>query len=181
MDIKFLERYMCSRFFIDFSDVANQKMKLEKYLALHFVGDEHLKYSYLQTLYNVVDDSTICLMGHERRQTLNLIHTLASHVYMEQEQRAYAKQLVIQHFDSTNSFTGSLDQQSNLIIDQVFYGTYSFPVPGGYTEPQQQHPHQYYNSYSIPTNYTCPCPCPLCPPHANNNNGGGGGGQMQCS
>lgn len=165
VDIKSLERYMCSRFFIDFPDVVQQKIKLEKYLTNHFAGDEHLKYSYLQTLYSVVDDSTICLMGHERRQTLNLIHTLASHVYMEQEQRAYAKQLVIQHFDSTNNVTGSLDQQSNLIIDQVYYGTYSYPMP--FIEPAMTTtppPYQYYNSYSIPTSYTCPGPCPMCTP-----------------
>jgi hypothetical protein len=234
MDIRSLERYMCSRFFIDFSDVANQKVKLEKYLALHFVGDEHLKYNYLQTLYNVVDNSTICLMGHERRQTLNLIHTLASHVYMEQEQRAYAKQLVIQHFDNSNTnlnlnnqyyggnspatspnssssstsssgnnamnqmnnFTGSLDQQSNLIIDQVFYGTYTFPImpydcaggngtnqvvtaatlsayaPSYAPMPQQN---QYYSTYSFPTTYTCPGRCPLCPPQNTPTS------QMQCS
>ena len=84
VDIKSLERYMCSRFFIDFPDIGQQKVKLENYLANHFMGDEALKYDYLMILYSVVDDSTICLMGHERRQTLNLIQQFASQVLIEQ-------------------------------------------------------------------------------------------------
>jgi len=39
-EIKTLERYMCSRFFIDFSDLGQQRSKLEGYLANHFVGDD---------------------------------------------------------------------------------------------------------------------------------------------
>ncbi|CAG2067804.1 unnamed protein product, partial [Timema podura] len=34
--IKNLERYMCSRFFIDFSDIGQQRAKLENYLWNHF-------------------------------------------------------------------------------------------------------------------------------------------------
>ncbi|KAL6977955.1 Terminal nucleotidyltransferase 5A [Sarracenia purpurea var. burkii] len=77
--IKMLERYMCSRFFIDFSDINQQRSKLENYLWNHFIGPEEevLKYQYLILLRNVVDDSTVCLMGHERRQTLALIDELA--------------------------------------------------------------------------------------------------------
>ena len=33
-------------------------------------------YDYLMILYQVVDESTVCLMGHERRQTLALIEDL---------------------------------------------------------------------------------------------------------
>ena len=40
-----------------------------------------LKYDYLMILYQVVDESTVCLMGHERRQTLDMILELASTVY----------------------------------------------------------------------------------------------------
>lgn len=80
--IKMLERYMCSRFFIDFPDINQQKSKLENYLWNHFIGpeEESLKYQYLLLLRNVVDDSTVCLMGHERRQTLGLIDELAYQV-----------------------------------------------------------------------------------------------------
>ncbi|XP_013778370.2 protein FAM46C-like isoform X2 [Limulus polyphemus] len=90
-DIKSLERYMCSRFFIDFSDVGQQQNKLESYLANHFIGDDHNKYDYLMILHRVVDESTVCLMGHERRQTLTLIEQLAYQVYVQEQSLALAK------------------------------------------------------------------------------------------
>lgn len=89
-NIKTLERYMCSRFFIDFPDVALQRNKLETYLTNHFFGaDEPLKYAYLMVLHKVVGDSTVCLMSHERRQTLTLIQQLACQVYVQQLQKHY--------------------------------------------------------------------------------------------
>ncbi|XP_043830866.1 terminal nucleotidyltransferase 5D [Dromiciops gliroides] len=83
-EIKTLERYMCSRFFIDFPDVNEQQKKIESYLRNHFVGEENSKYDYLMTLRGVVNESTVCLMGHERRQTLNMITILALKVLGEQ-------------------------------------------------------------------------------------------------
>ncbi|XP_028936688.1 terminal nucleotidyltransferase 5B [Ornithorhynchus anatinus] len=83
-DMKALQRYMCSRFFIDFSELAEQQRKLECYLQDHFAGLEDRRYDCLLTLYRVVDESTVCLMGHERRQTLNLIAALALRVLAEQ-------------------------------------------------------------------------------------------------
>ena len=79
-----LERYMCSRFFIDFPDVADQRRKLESYLQSHFVGHEEGKYEYLSMLHGVVSQSTVCLMGHERRQALGLIATLGVRALAEQ-------------------------------------------------------------------------------------------------
>ncbi|XP_068630966.1 terminal nucleotidyltransferase 5C isoform X1 [Battus philenor] len=78
-NIKTLERYMCSRFFIDFPELGQQRAKLEAYLRNHFVGrdEEALKHRYLTLLHSVVRESTVCLMGHERRQTLALIEALA--------------------------------------------------------------------------------------------------------
>ncbi|NXU61177.1 TET5A nucleotidyltransferase, partial [Horornis vulcanius] len=84
VDMKALQRYMCSRFFIDFSDIGEQLRKLECYLQSHFVGMESNRYDYLMTLHRVVNESTVCLMGHERRQTLNLIAMLAVRVLAEQ-------------------------------------------------------------------------------------------------
>merc|ERR1719411_2539883 len=79
---------MCSRFFIDFSDINQQQSKLENYLYNHFVDDmngnaenDRLKYEYLMILYQVVDESTVCVMGHERRLTLALIEDMAFQVY----------------------------------------------------------------------------------------------------
>ena len=43
-------------------------------------ADIQLKYDYLMILYQVVDESTVCLMGHERRQTLALIQDLSVQV-----------------------------------------------------------------------------------------------------
>uniref|UniRef100_A0A3B4A3K0 polynucleotide adenylyltransferase n=1 Tax=Periophthalmus magnuspinnatus TaxID=409849 RepID=A0A3B4A3K0_9GOBI len=84
-EIKSLERYMCSRFFIDFPDVSEQQRKIEAYLQCHYIGsDEASKYDYLMTLRRVIDESTVCLMGHERRQTLNMITVLALRVLGEQ-------------------------------------------------------------------------------------------------
>ncbi|XP_019124292.2 terminal nucleotidyltransferase 5C isoform X2 [Larimichthys crocea] len=84
-EIKSLERYMCSRFFIDFPDVSEQQRKIEAYLQCHFIGNEEAsKYDYLMTLRRIIDESTVCLMGHERRQTLNMITVLALRVLGEQ-------------------------------------------------------------------------------------------------
>ncbi|XP_020645156.2 terminal nucleotidyltransferase 5C [Pogona vitticeps] len=83
-EIKTLERYMCSRFFIDFPDILEQQHKLETYLQNHFAEGDRTKYDYLMTLRRVVNESTVCLMGHERRQTLNLITLLALRVLVEQ-------------------------------------------------------------------------------------------------
>lgn len=84
--IKSLQRYMCSRFFIDFPDIVQQRAKLENYLWNHFVGpeEESLKHQYLMLLREVVAESTVCLMGHERRQTLNLIDNLAWQILCHQ-------------------------------------------------------------------------------------------------
>lgn len=83
-EFKGLERYMCSRFFIDFPDLGEQQRKLEAYLQSHFVGEEKSKYDYLMILRRVVNESTVCLMGHERRQTLNLISLIAFRALAEQ-------------------------------------------------------------------------------------------------
>ncbi|XP_057666422.1 terminal nucleotidyltransferase 5C isoform X1 [Diorhabda carinulata] len=92
--IKSLQRYMCSRFFIDFSDIAQQKAKLENYLWNHFVepDEEALRHQYLMLLHDVVEESTVCLMGHERRQTLQLIKSLAWQVLYQDQQRMMTQQ-----------------------------------------------------------------------------------------
>lgn len=76
---KRLERYMCSRFFIDFSDIHQQRAKLENYLKNHFCAaqEEYMKLQYLNVLKQVVEESTVCLMIHERHQTLSLIAELS--------------------------------------------------------------------------------------------------------
>lgn len=104
--IKKLERYMCSRFFIDFPDILQQRIKLEAYLRNHFWGidEEPLQYHYLVHLHDVVENSTVCLMGHERRQTLNLIEHLAIQVSCRERQKLHNQhhQLQTQQQQSTH-------------------------------------------------------------------------------
>jgi len=76
-----MEKYMCSRFFIDFKDVHTQQHKLENYLKSHLLDSSEKRFKYLQILYEVVEKSTVCLMGHERRQTLRMIVDLLNQVY----------------------------------------------------------------------------------------------------
>uniref|UniRef100_A0A8C6L8X3 Terminal nucleotidyltransferase 5C n=1 Tax=Nothobranchius furzeri TaxID=105023 RepID=A0A8C6L8X3_NOTFU len=83
-EFKALERYMCSRFFIDFPDISEQQRKVEAYLQSHFIGEDKSKYDYLQILRKVVNESTVCLMGHERRQTLQLLASMSVRVLAEQ-------------------------------------------------------------------------------------------------
>ncbi|XP_045460958.1 terminal nucleotidyltransferase 5C [Harmonia axyridis] len=92
--IKRVQRYMCSRFFIDFPDINQQKSKLENYLWNHFVEpeEEALKHQYLMRLHDVVGESTVCLMGHERRQTLSLIKSLAMQILFQDQQRLISQQ-----------------------------------------------------------------------------------------
>ncbi|VFV35758.1 Hypothetical predicted protein [Lynx pardinus] len=90
-DVRALQRYMCSRFFIDFPDLAEQQRTLERYLEAHFSGaDSARRYACLVTLHRVVNESTVCLMSHERRQTLDLIATLALQALAEQGPAAAA-------------------------------------------------------------------------------------------
>ncbi|XP_052870903.1 terminal nucleotidyltransferase 5C [Anopheles cruzii] len=102
--IKTLERYMCSRFFIDFPDIVQQRSKLESYLKNHFFdeGEEHLQYQYLMHLFDVVEQSTVCLMGHERRQTLMLIESLAIEILYRDQQQQHNAGII-----TTTSPTGS--------------------------------------------------------------------------
>lgn len=71
-----MEKYMCSRFFIDFPDIQAQEMKLHCYLQNHFGNEDQQKLDYLQVLYHVIKESTVCLMYHERRQTLEMVDRL---------------------------------------------------------------------------------------------------------
>ncbi|XP_043765319.1 terminal nucleotidyltransferase 5B [Cervus elaphus] len=90
-DVGALQRYMCSRFFIDFPDLAEQRRTLERYLEAHFSGaDAARRYACLVTLHRVVNESTVCLMNHERRQTLDLIAALALQALAEQGPAAAA-------------------------------------------------------------------------------------------
>jgi len=73
-----MEKYMCSRFFIDFKDIHVQQHTLEGYLNSHCSTGN--RYKYLTILHSVVENSTVCLMGHERRQTLRMIQNMYNQI-----------------------------------------------------------------------------------------------------
>lgn len=101
-EMKSLERYMCSRFFIDFPDVGAQKQKLESYATTHFANDDQAQYPYYMILHRVVNSSTVCLMNHERRQILQLIEQLAYDIHIQmQEQALLCMQQNAGHVDSS--------------------------------------------------------------------------------
>jgi len=73
-----MEKYMCSRFFIDFKDIHVQQHTLEGYVDSHCSNEN--RYKYLTILHSVVENSTVCLMGHERRQTLRMIQDMCNQI-----------------------------------------------------------------------------------------------------
>uniref|UniRef100_A0A8C5KXB8 Terminal nucleotidyltransferase 5B n=1 Tax=Jaculus jaculus TaxID=51337 RepID=A0A8C5KXB8_JACJA len=84
-DLRALQWYMCSGFFNNFPDLAEQRRTLKRYLEAHFGGPDVSRYACLVTLHQVVSESTVCLMSHERRQTLDLIAMLALQALAEQD------------------------------------------------------------------------------------------------
>lgn len=76
-DFSSLTKYMCSRFFIDFPEIIQQYRKILSYLRDHFSRDDEKRSQFLSILYDVVQESTVCLMGQERKQTLDLISSIA--------------------------------------------------------------------------------------------------------
>lgn len=87
-----MEKYMCSRFFIDFSDLSDQEHKLNTYMDCHFQNAPHMCVTYLEKLFDVVDSSTVCLMGHERKQTLNLIKVMAQRIQQQQQHKEFCEE-----------------------------------------------------------------------------------------
>lgn len=151
--IKTLERYMCSRFFIDFPDVAQQQNKLENYLWNHLAGaDEALRYEYLMVLHRVVDESTVCLMGHERRQTLTLIDELACQVFYSEQQRLYAKQ---QENCSSSSSSSSCTSSSSSNSSSTYDLHIAPPPPVIYSNGYYYAP--IVPAPAPPQSYTCTC------------------------
>lgn len=91
LDFRSITKYMCSRFFIDFSETIQQQQKFVGYLRDHFSRDDEKKSHFLSILYDVVQESTVCLMGQEHRQTLDLISCLAQVEQSAQQKSTYAR------------------------------------------------------------------------------------------
>ena len=121
-----IEKYMCSRFFIDFKDLGEQESQLNAYLNSHFYNEPHLCVSYLSKLYEVVNSSTVCLMGHERKLTLNLIETCAQRYtqYLDQQEQEQQEAAAAQQFhDSIGQLNECGSDNHNNYQQQMMYCT----------------------------------------------------------
>lgn len=78
--MKDLQRYMCSRFFIDFRDGQTQEQILFKYVTSHFGNDYEIRYRFLRCLYEIISTDRIWLSTFERRGFLRIISTMNSNI-----------------------------------------------------------------------------------------------------
>jgi hypothetical protein len=80
LHMKDLQRYMCSRFFIDFRDSLTQEQILFKYVTSHFGIDYDVRYRFLRCLYDVISTDSVWLSGFERICFLRTISTMGSSI-----------------------------------------------------------------------------------------------------
>lgn len=76
--MKDLQRYMCSRFFIDFRDSLTQEQVLFKYVNSHFGLDYDVRYRFLRCLYDVISTDNVWFNAFERIEFLKIISTMIS-------------------------------------------------------------------------------------------------------
>ncbi|KAM6954161.1 terminal nucleotidyltransferase 5A-like [Aplochiton taeniatus] len=153
-EMRLLQRYMCSRFFIDFPEVGEQRRKLESYLQNHFVGLEDRKYDYLATLQTVVHESTVCLMGHEWRQTLSLISSLALRVLAEQNVIPNAANVTCFYQPAPYVANGNFSNYYVAQVQPVYSCPKQYPLPQQYPLQQYPLPQEYpLQQYPLPQQY----------------------------
>ena len=153
-EIARLEKHMCARFFIDFSDIEQQRRKLISYLDSHFQSEEEMKFQYLLILRRVVDNSTVCLMQHERAMILELITVLV--------RQSLAENVVKNSVDS-GMLQCPMASEMCSIASQCCndYYNHQYSIPS----QQPQPPYQYCDTYP-PSSYNnyggtnCPEGCP---------------------
>jgi hypothetical protein len=80
IQMKDLQRYMCSRFFIDFRDSLTQEQVLFKYVTSHFGTDYDVRYRFLRCLYDVISTDSVWLSAFERICFLRTISTMSSSI-----------------------------------------------------------------------------------------------------
>ena len=129
-----LEKLMCSRFFIDFADIHEQKHKLLSYLSSHFANNQADKYRYLLQLSVIIERSTVCLMAHERNVTLTLISQLATDFY-------YHLCEEYQNYNVQESITTAEVRVPNSITIDVIYHNEFDEWKSLYTPSKQQQDH----------------------------------------
>ena len=121
---------------------------------------------FLRRIFNLlpetfVDNELSCFHANWQSIVYNHSNPLC---FMFQEHKAYSKQLQIQQFDSAN-FSATIDQQSNLIIDQVYYGPYNYPVTAEsyLTFPPLSAGVTGGVTGGVPAGFPLQAPCPFCP------------------
>merc|ERR1712227_1037377 len=134
-DTSRLQSLMCSRFFIDFPDIESQTRKINSYLSSHFNSDDELelRFNFLLSLQSVVDDSTICLMSHERKQVLDLImnlakQTLGSILTIEGYQIYQSSETVDQSYQSVSENKVKEPVPTNQPVPLVNHSVQQIPV-----------------------------------------------------
>ena len=128
LDISRMEKHMCARFFIDFSDIEQQRRKLTSYLDSHFQNEEDMKFQYLLILRRVVDNSTYCLMQHERTMVLDLITILIRQTLAEN---------VAQSSCESSFVSGGTESESCNSGQQKQLSNYHYPVQQHYVSYHQ--------------------------------------------
>lgn len=78
--MKDLQRYMCSRFFIDFRDSSTQEQVLFKYVTSHFGSDYDVRDRFLRCLHEVISTDTVWLSAFERICFLRTISIMGSSI-----------------------------------------------------------------------------------------------------
>lgn len=122
----------------------------------------------------MINTSTVCLMGHERRLTLGLIASMAR-TLLDRRAIEKAEALRLDPIPSTQTTcyspstttTATLFDQSGveLVIDQVYYGPFCcppvfYPNPSGSCPPVDHH--QYYAVCTYEYAGSAPSPPPCC-------------------
>lgn len=76
IQMKDLQRYMCSRFFIDFRDSTRRSKVLFDYLTNHLPDDDDVRYRFLRCLYEIISHDRLCLSAFERFSFLRTISSM---------------------------------------------------------------------------------------------------------
>ena len=77
--MKELQRYMCSRFFIDFRHSSTQEQVLFNYVSSHFGSDFQIRHRFLRCLYEVASSDRLSFGAFERLcflRTISMMFTM---------------------------------------------------------------------------------------------------------
>lgn len=83
------KKYMCTRFFIDFSDLQHQQLQLENFLANHFSrSDISSKSCFLHIVYGLIKEHASCLSSRQCNRSLSLVHDMELQYKIQKQQNS---------------------------------------------------------------------------------------------